>query len=116
MLSNVTAPLSCPQSPCFELKTLVSVNEQQLDASRGRPITSFQPGTMQCLELLAEGLDAVRLKRLGICQGRSLELIGPGDPMILRIGTSQIGLSRRLASLVLVEVVGHDSQAPPAEQ
>lgn len=73
-------------------------------------MTSFRPGTMQCLELHAEGLDAVRLKRLGICQGRLLELIGPGDPMILRIGTSQIGLSRRLASLVLVQPVEPNRQ------
>ncbi|WP_253154936.1 FeoA family protein [Stieleria tagensis] len=61
-------------------------------------------GRFRCEQVLAAGLDAVRLKRLGICAGRELELIGRGDPMVVRIGESRIGLSRQLASLVTVEI------------
>jgi Fe2+ transport system protein FeoA len=53
----------------------------------------------------ATGQNAVRLKRLGICEGRVLELIGRGDPMVLRIGESRVGVSRQLARLVFIEAL-----------
>lgn len=60
-------------------------------------------GCYRCTQVCATGQNAVRLKRLGICEGRELELIGRGDPMVLRIGESRVGVSRQLAQLVFIE-------------
>ncbi|QDV46225.1 FeoA domain protein [Stieleria neptunia] len=66
-------------------------------------LAEIQPGRYVCREIHAAGQDAVRLKRLGVCQGRMIELVGRGDPMILKIGASRVGLSRQLAKVVLVD-------------
>ncbi len=50
----------------------------------------------------AEDDDMRRLMTLGICAGRRLELIQRGDPMILRVFGTRLGVSRRLAARVLV--------------
>lgn len=46
--------------------------------------------------------DADRLKAMGVCVGRKVELIQRGDPLILRVMGSRIGLSARLARRVKV--------------
>jgi Fe2+ transport system protein FeoA len=46
--------------------------------------------------------DAARLKTLGVCVGRKVELVKPGDPLILRVLGSRLGLSARLAAQVIV--------------
>jgi len=44
-----------------------------------------------------------RLKSLGICVGRQVELVKRGDPLIVRVFGSRLGISARLADRVLVE-------------
>ena len=44
------------------------------------------------------GEETVRLKRLGVCERRDVEVLQVGDPMIVRVVGSRIGISRRLAS------------------
>jgi len=44
-----------------------------------------------------------RLKALGICIGRQVELVKRGDPLIVRVFGSRLGISSRLANHVLVE-------------
>ncbi len=39
---------------------------------------------------------------MGICEGRVIELVSPGDPMVLRIGATRVGLSRQLARQVAI--------------
>lgn len=48
--------------------------------------------------------DTQRLKTLGVCVGRRLELVRIGDPLILKIFGSRLGLSAELAHRVQVEV------------
>ena len=48
--------------------------------------------------------DMRRLMSMGICAGRRIELIQHGDPMILKVFGSRLGVSRRLAARVLVSV------------
>jgi Fe2+ transport system protein FeoA len=48
--------------------------------------------------------DTQRLKTLGVCVGRRLELVRTGDPLILKIFGSRLGLSAELARRVQVEV------------
>jgi Fe2+ transport system protein FeoA len=56
----------------------------------------------------SEGEDIQRLKTLGICVGRRVEIVRAGDPLIVRVFGSSIGMSAELASHVWLEVC-----APP---
>ncbi len=52
--------------------------------------------------------DMQRLKTLGICVGRRLEVVRTGDPLIIRVFGSRLGLSASLASGVWLEVCTPD--------
>lgn len=65
-------------------------------------------GTYECIDLTVNGDAAVRMKQLGLCKGRQIHLLAAGDPMILRIGDTEIGLSRELARQI------HVCQVPTA--
>ena len=56
-----------------------------------------------------EDEETQRLKTLGVCVGRRVELVRVGDPLILKIFGSRLGLSAELAKRVRVEVcqTGH---------
>ncbi len=45
-----------------------------------------------------------RLKTLGVCVGRRVELVRAGNPLILKIFGSRLGLSAELAARVRVEI------------
>jgi Fe2+ transport system protein FeoA len=47
--------------------------------------------------------DGQRLKAMGVCLSRKVELVKAGDPLILRVLGSRIGLSARLARRVWVQ-------------
>jgi Fe2+ transport system protein FeoA len=51
----------------------------------------------------ADADDAIRLKSLGICAGRRVQLAKGGDPLVVRVLGARVGLSRRLAACVLIE-------------
>ncbi|MCA9291873.1 MAG: ferrous iron transport protein A [Phycisphaerales bacterium] len=69
------------------------------------PLTACRaPDIVVVREVGHDGRDGVRLKRMGICEGRRIQLIHDGDPMILRVVGSRIGVSRRLAATILVTV------------
>ena len=48
--------------------------------------------------------DTQRLKTLGVCTGRRVEIVRTGDPLILKIFGSRLGLAASLASRVHVEI------------
>lgn len=48
--------------------------------------------------------EMLRLKTLGVCLGRRVELVKSGDPLILKVFGSRLGLSATLAANVRVEV------------
>ena len=48
--------------------------------------------------------DTQRLKTLGVCVGRRVELVRTGNPLILKIFGSRLGISAELAARVQVEV------------
>jgi Fe2+ transport system protein FeoA len=48
--------------------------------------------------------DTNRLKTLGVCVGRRVELVRAGNPLILKIFGSRLGLSAELAARVRVEI------------
>lgn len=47
-------------------------------------------------------IDAARIKRMGLCEGRRIHLVKTGDPMILRVVGTRVGISARLASGISV--------------
>lgn len=61
------------------------------------------PGAVgRVAELDVADSDATRLKAMGICSGRQVQLIQAGDPLILRVLGARIGLSHRLAAGISV--------------
>lgn len=50
----------------------------------------------------AEDEEMARLMSMGVCAGRTIEMIKSGDPLILKVFGSRIGVSARLAHRVLV--------------
>jgi len=88
------------------MSTAITANDSNPTASTPlSTLAEIAPGWVRCSGLTAEGDNSIRLRRLGICQGRLIELVGRGDPMILHVGGTRIGLSRQLASMVQVELV-----------
>jgi Fe2+ transport system protein FeoA len=62
-----------------------------------------------------EDEDTLRLKTLGVCVGRRVELVRAGNPLILKIFGSRLGISAELAARVQVEVCtpGHCALREP---
>ena len=52
--------------------------------------------------ITAEGEDAIRLKRMGVCPGFALDILHDGDPMLMGVSGSQIAISQQLASCIFV--------------
>ena len=57
---------------------------------------------------------ANQLMAMGVCVGRQVEVIKRGDPLILRVLGSRIGVSARLASRVEVKLCGDYQCSSPA--
>lgn len=55
-------------------------------------------------EIATDDEDTHRLKTLGVCVGRRVELVRTGDPLILKVFGSRLGVSAELAARVFVEV------------
>jgi Fe2+ transport system protein FeoA len=77
-------------------------------------ILEGQCGIVTALE--AGEAEVERLKALGVCLGRKVMLVQAGDPLILKVLGSRIGVSARLAERVRVEPCAGDSfgTRPPA--
>ena len=61
------------------------------------------PGRFRCREIVDRGEATVRLKRIGICAGREIEVVRAGNPMILRVCGVCVGVSRSLSGLIVLE-------------
>jgi Fe2+ transport system protein FeoA len=46
--------------------------------------------------------DMERLMAMGVCAGRTVELIQTGDPLILKVYGTRVGVSARLAERIIV--------------
>ncbi len=55
------------------------------------------------LDVQAGEAEIDQLKAMGVCSGRRIMVVQAGDPMILKVLGSRIGLSARLAKRVYVE-------------
>lgn len=88
---------------CLTMATTLSTTppETRLDA-----LPPKQCAVVRRIE--TDGDDVQRLKALGICVGRRLEVVRSGDPLIVRVFGSRVGLSAALASRVWLEVCAPD--------
>ena len=63
------------------------------------PLPDLPPDTVaRVTEIDGEHGDATRLKGMGICLGRQVQMVRAGDPLILRVLGARVGLSARLAA------------------
>lgn len=54
------------------------------------------------LRVVGESSEAVRLRALGLCEGRQIEILRTGDAWVVRVLGSRIGLSSQLAASVVL--------------
>jgi Fe2+ transport system protein FeoA len=68
-------------------------------------LRSLPRGARGRVELVeADGLDRERLEVMGLCPGRTVEVVQAGDPMIVRVLGTRIGLAGSLAATIRVRV------------
>ncbi|NNE08419.1 MAG: ferrous iron transport protein A [Gemmatimonadetes bacterium] len=53
--------------------------------------------------------DLARLKAMGVCAGRTVELVQTGDPLILKVYGTRVGVSARLAKRICVQRITIDT-------
>lgn len=70
-----------------------------------------KPAWIRAITCPFQGL---RLREIGICEGHVVEVLRTGDPLICRVGTSRMGICRRLAEHVLLAAA--PDPAPPAHR
>ena len=75
------------------------------------PLPKLGASHVVCISVEGPERDASRIKRLGICKGQRIEVESFGDPMILNVVGTRIGISRRLAENIWV-----DEAKAPANQ
>ena len=81
-------------------------------------LNRLEPGQCAVVRRVESDSEEVqRLKMLGLCVGRRVELMRAGDPLIIRIFSSRIGISASLASQVWLELClpGHCALHPAPE-
>lgn len=70
------------------------------------PLSEVRKPGMFCIQTVAGDDEAsLRLKRLGMCEKRRVEVVNAGNPMVVRVVGSRVGLSRELAQLVTVDAL-----------
>jgi Fe2+ transport system protein FeoA len=80
------------------------------------PLHRLLPGQCAVVRRVDSDSDEVqRLKMLGVCVGRRVEVVRAGDPLIIRIFSSRIGISASLAAQVWLELCtpGHCAMKTP---
>lgn len=66
--------------------------------------------TVRAIDMADE--DSQRLKTMGLCIGRQVELLKRGNPLIVRVFSSRLGLSASLANRVRVEACTSSCACP----
>jgi len=66
-----------------------------------QPLATFEPGDRVVIDAVdLDPASAVRLNRMGLCVGRTVEVIQPGNPTIVCAVGSRLAVSRHLAQHV----------------
>lgn len=70
------------------------------------PLTALQPGAMAVLHEVCDSRSCAVLKSLGLTGGSRFRVCRMGDPCIIQVRSTRIGLSREVADSVLVMAAG----------
>ena len=79
-----------------------------IDEAACSTLSRIEAGRCATVLQVPNGEETERLKALGICEGRRVRIVRSGDPLILLVLGSRIGVSARLASRVRVEACTSD--------
>lgn len=96
-----------PQYPTPARRPTSAASSESCTPLEHRSLTrmnDLQTGVV--VDVTADEADAARLKALGICQGRRIQLVKGGDPLIIRVLGTRVGISARLATGITVEPCG----------
>lgn len=74
-------------------------------------LTDLNAGALVIVSKITAESEAVRqLQAMGVCNGRKVQIIQAGDPMILRVLGTRLGVSARLAHTIWVHRLQCDCQ------
>lgn len=74
------------------------------------PLDTIAPGHCGIVRETGDGAgDVDQLKAMGVCLGRKVMLVQPGDPLILKVMGTRLGVSARLAARIRVEPCAGDA-------
>ncbi len=80
------------------------------DSGRLLSLDAIEPGHCGIVREVEAGESEVDLlKSLGVCLGRKVMLVQAGDPLVLKVLGSRLGVSARLAARVRVEPCAGDA-------
>lgn len=75
--------------------------QSAVDLADERLLTELRAGEVaRVARVEGDSLDACRLKALGVCEGRLIEVLRTGNAWVVRVLGSRIGVSRSLAASV----------------
>jgi Fe2+ transport system protein FeoA len=70
------------------------------------PLSRVQAGTMVCIKQLSATPEmAERLRELGLCEEQNIKLLVRDSNLICQVCNARLGISEKLAELILVEAV-----------
>lgn len=118
MRINLNNPDSPPATHLTPILPMIAAPPQPVVAAPPLPtvarLSSLPAGTKgRVVQVIAMSEDILRLKALGVCIGRRIELVKAGDPMIINVVGARVGLSARLAAEVRVEIDSPSSSTIP---
>jgi Fe2+ transport system protein FeoA len=100
--------------PVADQSAEFSADSGKLQCVRMDQMQPGQCGVIRELDLRQD--DADQLKAMGICPGRRVWLVRSGDPMIVKVMRSRVGLAAVLAKQVTVEMCSPHRQPPLNKQ
>jgi len=79
------------------------------DSTLSTPTVTLPQATTDCpvrvTSVTGDCDDVSRLQAMGVCVGRRVMLVQAGDPLIVRVAGTRIGISARLAEQVIVSAL-----------
>ena len=82
----------------------VVVHERSARSARVVPLLDLPPGTTAALRQVTNHHSRDVLRSLGLVEGGRLRICRVGDPCIIQVGSTRIGLSRAVARFIHVVV------------
>ena len=75
----------------------------------------LRPGIFRVMRVCGEGSEVTRLKRLGVCENRTLEVVNTGNPLVICVAGTRLGISRSVTRCIEVQTQS-SADAPSAEE